>query len=188
MKCDIKNVTISASFFTVALMSFVFVLDTSGRAFMCFLSAVLHETGHLVAMLCFSIKPKSITLRLFDIVIDADCNRGFVPDFVITLSGPIVNFSVAFLSYFLSRDIFMVNLFIGCFNLLPIDTFDGGHLLYLILSRKFELSTVNLILKILTFIFLVPLFVIGLLVLFCSKYNYSLLMISLYLLAILFLK
>ena len=188
MKFTLKNVTINASFLSVAVMSFVLILDTSGKILMCFFSAFLHEMGHLLMMLCFSVKPKSITLRFFDIVIEVDNDRAFIPDVIITLSGPLMNFISALAFYTFSREFFIVNLFIGGFNLLPIETFDGGYVLKLMLSRKLSLSTTRFILKSLTFIILVPMFLFGILVLFYSKYNYTLLMISLYLLAILFLK
>ncbi len=188
MKLTLKNVTINASFLSVAVMSSVLILDTSGKIFMCFFSAFLHEMGHLLAMIGFSVKPKSITLRLFDIVIVADSDRAIISDIVITLSGPLMNFMSALAFYCYSHELFIINLFVGCFNLLPIETFDGGYVLKLMLSRKLSLSATRLILKTLTFIILVPMFFLGILVLFYSKYNYTLLMISLYLLAILFLK
>lgn len=188
MKSKIFGVTFEASFLTVALMSIVLILDVSGKVFMCFLCALLHECGHLLAMTAFSVKPKAIKLRLFDIVIDADIGKSYFADFIITISGPLFNFLTAFLFYFVSYPMFVISVFIGLFNLLPIESFDGGHALSLLLSKKLAVLAVRRVLKILTFIFLVPLFLIGVLVLFYSKYNYSLLLISLYLLAILFLK
>ncbi len=169
-------------------MSAVLVLDVSGKVFMCFLCAVIHECGHLFAMSLFSIKPQSVTLRLFDIVIDADIDKSFLADLVITLSGPILNFLTAILFYFISYPMFVISVFIGAFNLLPLETFDGGHALKLMLSKKLSYVAVRRVLKTLTFILLLPLFFVGILVLFYSKYNYSLLLISLYLLAILFIK
>ncbi len=188
MKAKLFGVTFEASFLTVALMSAVLILDVSGKVFMCFLCAIIHECGHLFAMSLFLIKPKSVTLRLFDIVIDADIDKSFLADLVITLSGPILNFLTAIPFYFISYPMFVISVFIGAFNLLPLETFDGGHALKLMLSKKLNAVAVRRVLKILTFILLLPLFFVGILVLFYSKYNYSLLLISLYLLAILFIK
>lgn len=188
MKFNIGKTTFEASFVAVALMNIVLILDVSGKVAMCFLCAVLHECGHIIAMRCFRITLKSVKLRLFDIVIDADSNKEFTPDLVVTLSGPAMNLILALIFYYVYKPLSYVNLFIGLFNLLPIDTFDGGHALSLLLIKKLAPSTVRIILKVLTFAFLVPIFLLGILVLLYSKYNYSLLLISLYLLAILFLK
>lgn len=188
MKSKVFGVTLEASFLTVALMSIVVILDTSGKVLMCFLCALIHECGHLLAMAFFSIKPKEIKLRLFDIVIVANTDKSFIADFTITLCGPLMNFLTAFLFYFLSYPMFVISVFIGLFNLLPIESFDGGHALSLLLLKKLDVLSVRRVIKVLTFILLVPLFFIGVLILFYSKYNYSLLLISLYLFAILFLK
>lgn len=188
MKLKPNKTTFEADFIAVAVMTTVLVLDVSGKVAMCFLSAVLHECGHIIAMRCFGITPKSIKLRIFDIVIDADSDKAYLPDLIITLSGPVINILLSLLFYFIYRPMCYTNLFIGVFNLLPIETFDGGHALTLLLSKKYSLNVVRSILKSLTFALLVPIFLLGVLVLLHSKYNYSLLLISLYLLAILFLK
>lgn len=188
MKFKVFSTTIEASFLSVALMSLVLVLDKTGNIAMCFLCAVLHECGHIIAMRCFGIVPKSIKLRLFDIVINADSDKAFVSDLVITLCGPFVNILLAVVFFFINKQLAFVNLYIALFNLLPVETFDGGRALSLILSRKFSPKTVRTVLKALTFILLVPIFLLGIFVLLYSKYNYSLLLISLYLLAILFIK
>lgn len=188
MKFKVSSTTFEASFIAVALMSMVLVIDVTGNVAMCFLCAILHECGHIIAMRCFGIVPKSVKLRLFDVVINADSNKAFVPDLVITLCGPFANIVLAFLFYFVCKPLAFVNLYIALFNLLPIETFDGGRALSLILSRKFSPKTVRTVLKALTFVLLVPIFLLGIFVLLYSKYNYSLLLISLYLLAILFLK
>ncbi len=188
MKAEIFGVEIEVSFFTVALMSVVLILDTSNKVLFCFVCALIHESGHLFSMLMFSIKPKSIKLRAFDIVIDADVDKSFIVDLIVTLSGPLFNFLSAFVFYFINETMCIASVLLGVFNLLPLESFDGGHALSLLLCRKLSFRTVLLILKVLTFIFLVPMFLLGVLVLFYSKYNYSLLLISLYLLAVVFLK
>ena len=77
---------------------------------------------------------------------------------------------------------------LGVFNLLPVLSLDGGHLLTILLQRHFSPVVCRNVLRILTFVFLLPLFTAGLYLLLNSGYNYSLLAISLYLTAILFLK
>ncbi|MBQ2971372.1 MAG: hypothetical protein IJE16_02350 [Ruminococcus sp.] len=188
MKSELSGVKFEVSFLTVALMSIVIIIDTSNKVLLCFLCALIHEGGHLLSMFIFSVKPRGIKLRLFDIVIDADSGKSFFADLVITLSGPLLNLLFAFVFYYIDYTMFVMNLLLGVFNLLPLESFDGGHALYLLLCRKFSVFTSLLIIRVLTFVLLVPMFILGVLVLFSSKYNYSLLLIALYLLAILFLK
>lgn len=188
MKFCISGVRFELSFVAVAAMSLVIILDTTGKVVACFLAAVIHECGHILAMCCCHIKPQCIRLRVFDVAIVASDNRPFVPDLFITLSGPVLNLVSAFFFYFFNDMLFVSSVVIGLFNLLPIETFDGGHALLLLLYRRFSEKACMCILKILTLMLLIPCLTLGILMLFYSKYNYSLLLISLYLLAVLFLK
>lgn len=188
MKFEICGIKFSAHFLVVSLMALCIISDTSLAVCVCFLSAVFHECGHLLAMLLCRIKPRSITLRAFDIVIDAQINKSFWADVFITLSGPFLNFIFALIFMDISKRIFYSNLVIGIFNLLPVKSFDGGHALYVFLARFMSEKCADIILKVITFIFLLVFFVFSILLLFECKYNYSLLLISLYLTAILFIK
>ena len=188
MKFKAFGVEFDFQFFAVLVLTFVLILDKSSKVSLCLLSAVLHELGHIVAMLSFSIKPRSISLRVFDIAIEECSQKSDFEDFIITISGPLSNLTFACLFYFINIDLCICNIALCLFNLLPVDTFDGGHALYLLLSKKLSVNTSRIVLKILTLLVLIPLFVFGIIVLCYSKYNYSLLLISLYLLAILFIK
>ena len=80
------------------------------------------------------------------------------------------------------------NLFIGLINLVPLDSFDGGQLLSLLLSRFMTARKVSIITGIITIIVIFPLMILGVYILFVSKYNFSVLYIALYLIVISFLK
>lgn len=188
MRFKFFGVPLELPFLAVSLLSCVIILDYSGKIFLCILAAIVHECGHLFSMLCFKIKPDYIKLRAFDIVICAKTDKSFLSDFLITLFGPVSNLLFSCLFYKISPDFSMINLLIGLFNLLPVESFDGGHALSVLLNRKLSFKTTNVIIKVLTFIILIPIFILGVLVLCYSKYNFSLLLISMYLLAILFLK
>ena len=188
MKFCFRGVRFELSFIAVAAMSLVLILDTTGKVVACFISAFIHECGHLLAMYCFKVKPQCVSLRVFDVAIVASGDRPLVADLFITLAGPVINFLSAFVFYYFSPMLFVSSVVIGLFNLLPIETFDGGHALQILLSRRFEPKVCIYILKILTLLLLIPCLTFGILMLFYSKYNYSLLLISLYLLAVLFLK
>ena len=80
------------------------------------------------------------------------------------------------------------NFTLGLFNILPIDSLDGGQALFILLSMKFSPFTSMKILDIISFMILIPVAVMGFLVLLQSKYNFTLLLTALYLIAIILLK
>ena len=65
--------------------------------------------------------------------------------------------------------------------MLPVMSLDGGQLLYLILSRRLSENSAEKVVNIITFIFIFPLAALGFLLLFKSKYNFSLLFVCVYL-------
>ena len=70
-----------------------------------------------------------------------------------------------------------VNLSLCLLNLLPVMSFDGGQLLYILLSRRFTGHTAEKTVNIITFIALFPIAVLGFIILFNSDYNFSLLFV-----------
>lgn len=167
------------------------LLDTSHYIEICMLSALLHELGHLCAMLICKSKPNCIEIGLFAINI-SDTNRGkrrFIEEIFIIYAGIIVNILtfVIFYCIYKSTDleillkISMSSLVIGIFNLLPVATLDGGQGLCLILLQKISYHRAEIVINILTVLMLIPFTVCGIILLFYSKNNFSLLAISLYL-------
>ena len=171
MRFRFFGVNVELLFLSVAAISFILILDKSGKALACIMSALIHEFGHIFSMLLFKNKPKGIRFRVFDILIEANESKSFIEDLVVTLSGPMFNFIFAMLSCNFSKNMAVASFVLGVFNLLPVDTFDGGHAMKITLSRNFSDNTTSTIMKTLTFLILIPIFLLGLLVLFYSKYN-----------------
>lgn len=198
MKLKLFGITVTASFPVVAVMTLVLVFDRQHHLTVCFLSAVLHECGHLLAMYLCRCRPSALSVKLFDVKIldNYRATRPFKQDVLITLAGPAANilaFGVLFVCYVgLKNQIFLqfaiINVSIGLFNLLPVATLDGGQAIYLLLIQKVSHKTASLVLDILTVILIFPTAVLGILILFHSKYNFSLLFISVYLIFALVLK
>ena len=172
----------------IAALAAVLILDRENAVICCIAAAILHEAGHLWMMRRFHVRVREIRLRLFDVLIRADAPSDFCAEACVTLGGPAVNFACAALSMPFSRKFFFANLFLGIFNSLPAESLDGGRLLYLFLSRRLTPHTCTAVLKTLTVILLIPIMTAGVLLLFRSRYNYSLLAVALYLLTVLFLK
>ncbi|MCH5303679.1 MAG: site-2 protease family protein [Ruminococcus sp.] len=190
MRLKINNFVISISFPALAVFSF-FVINTNlSRFFLCLVSIVIHETGHLSAMMFLGLNPKGIEIKAFDIKIieNSRYNTSFSKDILITLSGPLFNIFafLAFISF--SKDFAYINLFIGIFNLLPATSLDGGQIVYLVLSKHLSTDKSAKITDIITIITALPLFFFGLLILLNSKYNFSMLFLGIYLFLTLFIR
>ena len=142
-------------------------------------------------MMCiFGYAPEKIKISLFEISISdrKRQERNFIQNFLIIFFGPFSNFIcfiLFYLLYLIGNDFFLypaaVNLSVGLFNILPVMSLDGGQLLYLILNRFFSDTVSQKVVNIITFIIIFPLAFFGFILLFNSKYNFSLLIICIYL-------
>lgn len=186
MKLRIRGVELRLSFSLLCLMALCAALGVAHDFFFCASAVTVHELGHLAVMLHYGDKPSKIRVSLCEIAID-DPNRAGRTDrqnFFIIFFGPFVNFICflpCFLLYLCGNDFFLslaaANLSVGLFNLLPVMSLDGGQLLYLLLSKRTGAQRAERAVNVLSFLILFPLAALGFLVLFRSKYNFSLFMV-----------
>ncbi|MBQ3265889.1 MAG: site-2 protease family protein [Ruminococcus sp.] len=188
MKLRVAKIDLVIGYEAIAAMTAVLLLDRSNRILCCFLAALLHELGHILVMKICGVRVRGLKLGLFDVLISADEPPTVRADVLITLGGPLANFFFAAVFCPFSLTLGLPHLALGIFNLLPVMSLDGGHLLYIYLSRKLAPRTCEIIMRAVTFAFFLLLSTAGICLLFKSGYNYSLLLISLYLIAVLFLK
>lgn len=183
--------TIELSFLFVAATACSVLLDHTGCILSTLLASFLHECGHLVAMIVLGGLPEQITFGIFNIdIIDVHrTERGYKQDIAILLAGPAVNltmFAVLFTISGLMPGVDFLfaasaHLIIGLFNLLPVESLDGGQVLYSFLCERVSPEKAGRVVQIVSFFILLPVAVIGFLVLLRSKYNFSLLLASCYL-------
>ncbi|MDP4121320.1 MAG: site-2 protease family protein [Bacillota bacterium] len=198
MKLRLFHINFNISYPMIAAFVILLLIDRSGAiACGCFAAAV-HEFGHIFAMILLKSKPDTIKCNFFDITIfDKNRNRRtFKDDLFIVTAGIAVNYILAlifFILYFKFKLpvfflLFSSNLFIGIFNSLPVEALDGGQILYILLTRAVQPKTAVKIIEIISFVVLLPMALLGFLLLLHSKNNYSLLIISCYLMFILLMK
>ena len=175
-----------------AMLTFALMFDADGKKSLCILASVIHELGHIIAMKVLYNSDIRISLSLFDFCIasDNDIKHTYTNDIIVSLMGPAVNFSLfAVFRLFGICDAFAyANLLLGIFNMLPLASFDGGRVLCCVLSKKFDLEKSVKICNIIAGIFLVPLFMIGIYVWKSTGYNYSILLVCVYLILLMFFK
>ena len=137
------------------------------------MAVIIHECGHLFAMLICKSPPDKIKISLFEIKITNSSRQLNTTrqNIFIIFFGPLVNFICFILFYLLYLcnsefllPIAMANLCTGLFNMLPVMSLDGGQLMYVILCRKFSEKSAERIINITAVIILFPLTVLGFMV------------------------
>ena len=193
MRIRLKNFTVEVSFPLIAVMTAVILYDSGITAAVCFIAVLLHEGGHLLVLWYFGSFPKKIRITLFDIAI-VDRSKALMDtkkELAVVLAGVTSNFLFATLSYLLYTitgqtffsGLIHANLTLAVFNSLPADSLDGGQALYIVLCRHYPINKAICLLDIISFIVLIPTACLGFLVLLQSKYNFTLLLTSVYLMA-----
>ncbi len=182
----IRGVTISVSVYFAALLTFLFALFPGGYAPLGLLCCVLHETGHLIFIKFCGGKIKAINFGVYGMRITPAANLNLSPlkEAAVCFGGPLVNlilFSLSFLAE--SRAFAAINLAMALFNLLPIESTDGGNILYNILMYKTGEEKAKAALKIMSAVFLFFVYILGFIILFKTKYNFTLLIVAVYLTA-----
>ena len=104
-----------------------------------YIATAVHELFHYIALRIWDIPVRSISIRCFGIVIDADITGGW-QEFICTLAGPFASFLLVLLMR--SAPVLgfcaLVQL---CYNLLPMYPLDGGRALRCVLVRIFSQRT-----------------------------------------------
>jgi len=114
-----------------ALLTALLLWQPDGLAVSCLVAALLHEGGHLLAMLCVGVPPEDCVLGAFGARIRLGHRLpSYRKNLVISMAGPAANFVCAFLLFALGRVTpAVVHLVLGLLNLLPATALDGGEIL-----------------------------------------------------------
>lgn len=190
--------TFTISFPFLTILTLLLLIDNNGTIVYGVLAALIHELGHISAMMIKKCRPQKISFRAFDInIIDKTrVKRNYNDDLFILISGPMFNLIFCLLLYiihkfcgcdWLIRPIYE-NIFIAVFNILPIESLDGGQIFFNLLCRRLSVKTAANFTVLISFMVLLPVAVFGFYILIVSRYNFLLLLLSCYLMGILLLK
>lgn len=133
--------------FIVNLLSFVFWavilfgFNTPGVAILTFLCAVIHECGHITALVFTGNFRGLPHFALSGMRLSSKTNISYRDELLILIAGPFVNLLASLFFYFLSLvfgEYFLIfsilNLFTAISNLVPIEGYDGYKILVVLLS------------------------------------------------------
>ncbi len=135
----IGGVTCSCSLLFPAVLLVLLLADDSGILGYGVLAALVHECGHLIAMLCVREKPQAITLSFYGIRIvwayNSVCS-GLTKAWV-AIAGPLSNLLCAGLLCGAENAMFRaMHLGLALFNLLPLFPLDGAAALNGVLGER----------------------------------------------------
>lgn len=175
------------------------VLDNTGLATFALLCAVLHECGHLIMLRLLKAPVEKVSFRLFGIKIALKngTSLSYGQEIAIALSGSAANFITCVPALILYQNkvfpwqsgaIFAFSLILGCFNLLPIGSLDGGRALEAALCCKLSCHTAERVVNVVSAVFIVPLTAAGVYVIIQTGYNISLIAAVVYLAVALIIK
>lgn len=187
MKIKCKNITVSAGVPFFAVCAFFLAGEMRLNFAFAMLFSLLHETGHILALLFYGRKPKQIIFGFSGIRIETDsANLSYKQECIVALCGPAVN--LIFIIFFILTDISETALFVntGLFivNMMPVKSLDGGRFAYGLLSVFLDEKRVMLIMNILAIITAVILIFVMILSLVTGFMNTSFVLFSVFLVLI----
>lgn len=165
MEIRVKSTLIKIEFSFLILIAFA-VLYGYENSFKLIIYSLLHEAGHLVALIAVGAKPRQISFSFYGIGMKYDEHISNIHELIVLICGPLVNLIL----YLFFKD--NLNLILFFLNIYPAFPLDGGRILKIILPR-FS--------KVINIVFIIILFLISAHLVYNYKI-YSLLFISIYLL------
>lgn len=186
-----NGITFRLSLLFPAAVIVLMSLDNGNFTLLCLLASVLHEVGHILAMLIVHDHPRRVTMGIFGICVERDqeCYLSYRATAVVSLAGPLVNVFCFTVFWCLGQPIAaVIHAGLALFNLLPITSLDGGEALYALLCLRMAEHRASRILHVVSLAVIFPIAVVGFWLLLSETHNFTLLIMSAYLLLLLFFK
>lgn len=177
MTFKIKSTAVEINFSFAAVLMFLLLLFPNGNGVTCFLLCVLHETGHIIAMLFYKAPPRIIQLDYFGMkIVPSGKLLPVRSEAVIASAGITLNILFALIFCILNeKENAVLSLGLAVFNSLPVEILDGGKILLLITENR-------RLIKITGFLTAVILIIFGILIVIYSKRNFTALTVGIYIL------
>lgn len=183
------SITVTLPFIGMCLM--FIIIDGTLLPIAVLVFAFLHELGHLISMkLCgYKVKRFEVTAVGGNIVCEDD-HKSYFRDIIVALSGPLMNFILLVILYkmiglgFFSKNgmfYLAVNFLLMAVNMLPVSCLDGGRALSAFLSYFVLPDKREHIMYIISLVFSTFLIAGGAYLLYITGFNFSLLLIGVYL-------
>lgn len=185
MRFRVGGAAVTIDYLFFFMLSLMLLYNGSATLMMLSLS-LLHEAGHVIALMLFGGRVRCLRLSAFGMVMVPECRQlSMYQESLFVLAGPGVNLLIAvlllpFSSAFL-KQLSALSLLQGLFNLLPVSALDGGKALWYFLQMHFRESTVIKTVRIVSVVTLCLLAGFGVFLLYENHQNFSVLLIVVYL-------
>lgn len=199
MDFKMKGCRVNISVYFAVLIACILVLDQTGLAALALLCAGLHEAGHFIAMWWLKAPVEEVSFKAFglNIKLAGNTRLSYRQEIAVSLSGCASNLLFCLLAFVFYRAgilkdqmqaLYIMNICLCVFNLLPIGPLDGGRALEAALCSHIQPAAARNIVNAVSAVFIVPLTFLGVYILAMTGYNFSLLLAAVYLAACLVLK
>lgn len=192
MQFKVKSTEFKVSFTFIAVY-FIFLGYGKGDIFLYSLvSSLLHECVHILLIVIFGGRISLITLNAAggNIVREQGTELSFLKEGIISISAPAFNITLgAVILFFDKNNLFaMVNIMLGCFNILPFFSFDGGRAMGYFLSSVLSHNTIEKIKNFTSAVVVCVFAFLSVYIFFCRNQNYFLVVMSVFMLVTLILR
>lgn len=171
------------------------MIDGTLYVFAIVICAALHEFAHIFAVFLTKAQIEKVHIMPFgvEIILINKNSLSYTQEIFVSIAGPAVNL-VLFFAVIISEAVFGYNyilsflaagnFFLFLINMLPIMPLDGGRALYALLLLKKDIVKAAFLSDLISFITIIPVVILGFYFLALTGYNFSLIIISIYLIII----
>lgn len=132
-----------------ALITVYIACDKTGIFLSLLVSILVHEVAHLFFIILFKSKVKSVKLIVGAVSVEYAEICETHKKVITVLAGPISNIMLALISFsFKNENLFILNLVVAIYNLLPLDGLDGGTIFHELLDLFLTEEKAELLFKI----------------------------------------
>lgn len=174
-----KNLIVELSLLIAAALA---ILVGGLNIYFLIFSVLIHELGHIIAALFRGAKAENFSLHGFGVEINfPGCTPTPRTMLIISAGGPVISLIIAFIALSLNLTILAItNLSIALVNLIPVNPLDGGNILSSLLSPYVSRKNIHKILKLSGRFFGFVITLCGVIVLYISSFNISLIYMGLF--------
>jgi len=191
IRISLRKIEFQISIFICVIVPLMFLAGFIKEYAAAFLSITLHEIGHIAAAGFYGYVSRNVQITPMGLSVfinNRDCSR--VNSIKIYLAGPAVNmlifctihimsFAFQISSSYLSL-LSATNLYLALFNLIPAFPLDGGRILLEVLAGRMGLLAAGRLIRRMASIISIVLLAVGIYQLYLTAFNFSLIIIGLY--------
>ena len=189
MEFVVKGVKIRFTFLFFWMLTLFCLIDRSGVLLWGVLAAFIHELGHIIAFVLVGDLPEELSFEITGIkMVRSGKAITSGKEIFQLLMGSCTNFLVFLILSYSLQTVNKVSLFaishliLGIFNLLPIQSLDGGMILKIINEKLFGIRKASVLGKVVSLMILIPLFCVGCYLCVSERFHFSLLLVCVWLL------